>query len=185
MSDETAKRLPRRQLFAYSIADTPMSMASMPVALFLPAFYTQDLMAVSFPCFIFLGEGDLWDAAALLFVVGIGGGNFAVVPSSMKADVIDLERLESGEDRAGLFFSAWSTATKMVSALGVGISMPLLDLLGVDPTVTNAPDQVFALQAYFSFVPVAFYALAAYLVVKYPITRSRHHEIREQLAAER
>ena len=142
------------------------------------------IMGITFPCFMFLGSGDLWLAAGLLFIVGIGGGNLNVVPASMKADVIDLDTLESGEERAGLFFAAWSTATKVVLAVGVGISLPLLDLFGFDPSIKNGPDELFALQAYYSFVPVIFYLLAAYLLLRWPITREKHSEIRAQLATQ-
>lgn len=141
------------------------------------------MMGLIFPTFMFLGEGDLVFTAILFFSLGLAGGNLFVIPSSMKADVIDLDRLESGEDRAGLFFAAWSTATKMVSALGVGITLPVLAYLGFDPTVENGPDQLFALQAYYAFAPVVFYLLAGALVVGYPITRKRHQEIRASLAA--
>jgi len=140
------------------------------------------LMGLAFPQFIWLGEGDLAYAAFLLFVIGLGGGNTSVVPTSMKADVIDLDAIESGEDRAGLFFAAWSTSTKIVSALGVGISMPVLAYLGFDPTIVNSPEQLFSLRAWFSFAPVVFYLLSAVLVIGYPITRAAHAEMRAQLA---
>ncbi len=140
------------------------------------------LMGLMFPQFLWLGAGDAWLAAFFLFVVGIGGGNMAVVPTSMKADVIDLDALESGEDRAGLFFAAWSTATKMVGALGVGISLPALAYLGFDPTIVNESEQLFSLRAWFALVPVLFYLASAALIIGYPITRARHTEIRAQLA---
>ena len=139
------------------------------------------VLALTFPGFMFVGEGDLWLGAGLMFVVGIAS-NFAVVPVSMKADVIDLDELQSGEKRAGVFFAAWSTATKLAMALGVGISMPALELLGFDPKVTNAPEQLFALRAWFSFAPPAFYVVAAAMLLGYPITRSRHREIQARLA---
>ena len=72
----------------------------------------------------------------------------------------------------------------MVLAVGVGISLPLLDLFGFDPSIKNGPDELFALQAYYSFVPVIFYLLAAYLLIRWPITRERHSEIRAKLAAQ-
>jgi GPH family glycoside/pentoside/hexuronide:cation symporter len=141
------------------------------------------LMGLVFPQFIWLGEGDLLFAAFLLFVLGIGGGNTQVVPTSMKADVIDLDSIESGEDRAGLFFAAWSTSTKVVGALGVGISLPVLAYLGFDPTIVNPPEQLFSLRAWFAFAPMGFYLLSAVLVIGYPITRARHAQLRAQLAA--
>ena len=109
------------------------------------------LMGLMFPQFFWLGEGDLLLMSVFLFVIGIGGGNNQVVPTSMKADVIDLDAIESGEDRAGLFFAAWSTATKIVVALGVGISMPALGYLGFDPTVVNDAENLLSLRAWFCF----------------------------------
>jgi len=143
------------------------------------------LMGLAFPQFIWLGPGDAWLAAALLFIIGIGGGNTSVVPSSMKADVIDLDSLESGEDRAGLFFAAWSTATKVVAALGVGISMPILAWFGFDPKIVNSPEDLRAFQLYFSLSPPVFYLLSAALIVGYPITGKTHAAIRERLLAAR
>ncbi len=140
------------------------------------------LMGVMFPQFIWLGPGDLVLVGALMFVLGIGGGNTQVVPSSMKADVIDLDSLESGQDRAGLFFAAWSTATKVVAALGVGISMPVLAVLGFDPTVVNSPEDLRAFQVYFSLSPLAFYLLSGFLIIGYPIDEAGHARIRRRLA---
>lgn len=143
------------------------------------------LMGLVFPQFVWLGPGDVALTALLLFVIGIGGGNTQVVPSSMKADVIDLDSVESGEDRAGLFFAAWSTATKVVAALGVGISMPILAWFGFDPKIVNDPEQLRAFQLYFSLSPPLFYLLSALLVIGYPITRQSHGAIRARLAAAR
>ena len=140
------------------------------------------IIGFMFPQFMWLQEGDVTLALILMVVIGFAVGNIGVVPASMKADVIDLDSLESGEDRAGLFFAAWSTVTKLVSALGVGISMPILAWFGFDPTIKNAPEQIFAFQAYFSFAPVVFYFAAAFLIIGYPITRATHKQIREQLA---
>ena len=139
------------------------------------------LMGITFPQFVWVGPGDVAAAQLILFIIGIGGGNTQVVPSSMKADVIDLDRLRSGEDRAGLFFAAWSTATKVVAALGVGISMPILAWFGFDPTVVNPPEQLESFQRYFSLSPLVFYVLSALLIVRYPITRQTHSSIRAEL----
>jgi glycoside/pentoside/hexuronide:cation symporter, GPH family len=143
------------------------------------------IIGIMFPQFMWLNEGDVTFALVLMVVIGFAVGNLGVVPASMKADVIDLDSVESGEDRAGLFFAAWSTVTKLVSALGVGISMPILAWLGFDPTIKNAPEQIFAFQAYFSFAPVIFYFAAAFLIIGYPITRASHARIRDELARRR
>jgi GPH family glycoside/pentoside/hexuronide:cation symporter len=140
------------------------------------------LMGLMFPQFMWVGEGDIMLTLLIMIVIGFGAGNNNVVPASMKADVIDLDAVESGEDRAGLFFAAWSTATKLVGALGVGISMPLLAWVGFDPGIRNEAEQLRLFQSYFSFAPVLFYLLSAALVIGYPITRLTHAKIRRQLA---
>ena len=103
----------------------------------------------------------------------------------MKADVIDLDSLECGEDRAGLFFAAWSTATKLVAALGVGISLPVLGFLGFDPSITNPQEKLDILKAYFAFAPVPMYLLSAVFLWGYPINQRRHEEIKAQLQEQR
>jgi Na+/melibiose symporter-like transporter len=138
-------------------------------------------IGLMFPQFMWLDQGDVTLALVLMVVIGFAAGNIHVVPASMKADVIDLDSVASGEDRAGLFFAAWSTVTKLVSALGVGISLPVLAWLGFDPTVQNTTEQLRAFQTYFSFAPVPFYLAAAWLVLGYPITRASHARIRAEL----
>lgn len=147
--------------------------------------YSILVIGLMFPQFMWLDQGDVGLGLFLMVVIGFAVGNVTVVPASMKADVIDLDSIASGEDRAGLFFAAWSTATKLVSALGVGISMPILAWLGFDPTIRNAPEQLFAFQAYFSFAPVLFYLAAALLIIGYPINRATHARVREVLARRR
>src|SRR5690606_26599325 len=55
--------IPRRQLFSYSIAELPMSMVATPVALFLPALYTQDLGLGMTTVGLVLMLTKFWDVA--------------------------------------------------------------------------------------------------------------------------
>jgi Na+/melibiose symporter-like transporter len=58
--------------------------------------------------YMLVGHGDEKLMLGVLMTSGIGSGALTALPSSMKADVVDLDAIESGEDRAGLFFAAWS-----------------------------------------------------------------------------
>ena len=60
-----------------------------------------------------LGEGDIYWMMIGLMITGFGGATSYVIPHSMKADVIDLDKLNSGEDRAASFFAVWSFITKI------------------------------------------------------------------------
>ena len=103
----------------------------------------------------------------------------------MKADVIDLDTLESGENRAALFFSAWSFAQKATASIGGVIAMFGLALMGFNaaPDAVNGEAEMFGLRFLFSTFPSIFFLTAAAIVWKYPVTEERHAEIRAALAA--
>ena len=64
------------------------------------------LIAVAHPFYLLHGQGDFVWMLPVSIVSGIAGGAFVALPNSMKADVIDLDGLKSGADRAGSFFAA-------------------------------------------------------------------------------
>jgi len=150
---------------------------------YLASFF---LLAFAHPFYLLLGEGDFWWMLPITLVTGFAGGGFSqTLPNSMKADVIDLDTLRSGENRAALFFSAWSFATKATSSLGVAFALYGLALFGFDATDggSNGPDELFGLRFLFSTFPSVFFLAGAAIVWKYPITEARHAEIRAELEA--
>ena len=93
------------------------------------------MIAMSLNCLFFLpaaflGEGDMAIFTLICVATGLCLGADLVLPSSMQADVIEVDSISSGESRAALYFSIWSLASKFALALAVGISFPLLDLAG-------------------------------------------------------
>jgi len=148
---------------------------------YLAAFF---LLASAHPFYLLLGEGDFWWMLPITVATGFAGGGFsATLPNSMKADVIDLDTLRSGENRAALFFSAWSFAQKATSSVGAAIAMFGLALFGFEPGGNNDADEIFGLRFLFSTFPSIFFLTGAAIVWKYPITEARHAEIRAELEA--
>jgi Na+/melibiose symporter-like transporter len=141
------------------------------------------IIAVAHPFYLLLGDGDFWWMLPITIATGFSAGGFAALPNSMKADVIDLDTLKSGENRAALFFSTWSFTAKMSGSLGGWIALTGLALFSFDasPGATNTPDQLFGLRFLFALLPSAFYLLAGAVIWKYPITEARHAEMRAEL----
>ncbi|MGA1676515.1 MAG: MFS transporter [Pseudomonadales bacterium] len=136
------------------------------------------------PFYMLLGPGDFWYMLPITLVTGFAAGGFgAALPNSMKADVIDLDHLESGENRAALFFSSWSFVQKLVASLGTAIAMFGLALVGFQSGQQNGEEPLLGLRLLFSTLPSVFYLLAAAIVWGYPITAERHAEIRAALDA--
>jgi GPH family glycoside/pentoside/hexuronide:cation symporter len=132
---------------------------------------------VAQPGYWFLGEGDLYWMMVVFFILGIGIGSFTAIPAAMKADVVDLDRLMSGEDRTGLFFSVWALANKLVVAFAAGFVLNLLALFDFQASGTNGPDQIMALRVIFIFLPIVFYVIALAVMWNYPISEERHRRL--------
>ena len=146
---------------------------------YLAAFF---LLASAHPFYLLLGEGDFWWMLPITFATGFAGGGFSsTLPNSMKADVIDLDTLRSGENRAALFFSAWSFAQKATSSVGVAFALYGMALFGFVAGGDNGPDELFGVRFLFSTFPSLFFLTGAAIVWKYPITEERHAEIRAEL----
>ena len=143
----------------------------------------MSLMLVAQPWYLVLGEGDLRWMMAILFISGMSAGSFVALPSAMKADVIDLDRLETGEDRTGLFFSTWSLAQKAIVAWATGFALLILEFADFQPSGVNGPEQILALKIAFAGIPVMCYALAVWIIRPYPITEARHALVLQQLAS--
>lgn len=129
------------------------------------------------PGYWFLGPGDLHYMMIVFFILGIGIGSFTALPAAMKADVVDLDRIRSGEDRTGLFFSVWSLANKLVIAFAAGFVLNVLAFFDFQATGNNGPDQINALRVVFIFLPVFFYVIAFLVMWNYPISEGRHKRL--------
>lgn len=141
------------------------------------------VMVLATASYMLVGKGDLILVMTILTVSGIGSGALSALPASMKADVIDLDAIESGEDRAGLFFAAWSLAVKFVAAVGQGLAFTTLAWIGFHASGSNGPDEIFGLRLFYSAGPMCLYLIALLIVWNYPITSARHTKLRAELAA--
>lgn len=129
-----------------------------------------------------LEPGDLWAFAVICVVTGGALGADLMLPPAMQGDVVDLDRLRTGRERAGLYFALWSMGTKLPLALAVGLAFPLLASLGFDPgagVVTSAG--LSALAMIYALVPSVLKAVAVVLVWNHPLTERRHAAIVRRL----
>jgi len=143
------------------------------------------VIGLAHPFYLFLGEGDFWYMLPITLVTGFAAGGFAALPNSMKADVIDLDTLKTGENRAALFFSTYSFTAKLAGSVGGSIGLFSLAYIGfnsVSPEL-NSEDQLFGLSFLFAMFPSVFYLTACAIAWGYPITEEKHMELRNELEA--
>jgi GPH family glycoside/pentoside/hexuronide:cation symporter len=125
----------------------------------------------------------LWGAIASV-ISGLPYAASNQLMRSLMADAGDEEKLKSGVDRTGLLYAVLTGTSKIGGALAVGVTFVGLDRVGFDAASDhNGPVATMGLHALFLGLPGALFILAAVVLIRYPLTRQRHDEIR--LALER
>jgi Na+/melibiose symporter-like transporter len=130
-----------------------------------------------------LGPGDVAWFYLITVLTGLSLGVDLALPAAMQADVIDQDTADGGGERAGLFFGLWGMATKLALALAVGISFPLLGLVGFSTEGENTADALLVLALTYAALPVGFKLAAMALIWRFPIDESAQRQLRMRIEA--
>jgi GPH family glycoside/pentoside/hexuronide:cation symporter len=101
----------------------------------------------------------------------------------MLPDVVEYDRLESGEHRGGMYYGVWGFTFKLTSALGIALSGWVLQLAGYVPNVPQSTETLRVIRLFFGPIPLVITLVALPLLIRYPITRQIHAQMRQQLEA--
>jgi Na+/melibiose symporter-like transporter len=146
-------------------------------------------IAMLWACLVFafvplLGPGDWLWFLGISILSGAALGADLALPPAIQADVVDLDRLETGEGRAGLLFAASSMAQKLGNALAVGIGLPLLEMLGFR-TGDGAVEGLGALVALYCGAPVVLKLAAVAIMWRFPLDAGTQALLRARIEAAR
>jgi GPH family glycoside/pentoside/hexuronide:cation symporter len=136
----------------------------------------------------FLQPGQVTETFLLAAMAGIGISVGYLVPWSMVPDVVELDELQTGRRREGVFYGFFVFLQKMGLALGLFVSGWALDLTGYINATPGQPDPVqpasalLAMRVLIGPVSAVILLLSFLAVRAYPITRAKHAEIRAELA---
>jgi len=139
----------------------------------------------------FIQPGQTNLVFVLAVIAGTGLAVAYLVPWSMVPDVIELDELETGQRREGVFYGFFVFLQKLGLSLGLFISGQVLEYVGYIRAVPGQPDPVqpervlLALRILVGPAGAAILLLSFLAVYLYPITKEKHAEIRAQLAARR
>ncbi|TFV97946.1 MFS transporter [Algoriphagus kandeliae] len=131
--------------------------------------------------FLFV-PGKPWMFIFSLPFHSFGIGSLFVLMMSMTADVIDLDELNYGKRREGVFGAIYWYMVKFGFAIAGGLSGVILTVVGFDGNAAVQPEgAVTGLRLFFSGLPMLGTIVAMYLMHDYDVDEERANKIREEL----
>lgn len=147
-------------------------------------------VAMSIACIVFafaplLDRGDVIEFAIITILTGLILGADLIIPSSIQADVIDVDTANTGEQRSGVYFAAWSVATQLSLAGAVGLAFPVLDWAGFEAVKSGSlPDGangLFTLAVLYGWVPVVLKLTAISLMWSFPLDKAQQEALKAKI----
>ena len=122
----------------------------------------------------------------IMCLKGSSIGALAALPAAMAADVVDVDTAQTGEQRAGAYFSIWSMTRKMAYAIGITVGTGSAVFFGFDSladplNTTNTDFSLLMLAVLYSVVPALFKFVAMPLLWTYPLTEEKVKEIQAEI----
>ncbi len=132
--------------------------------------------------FLFV-PGKPWIYIIALPFFSFGIGSLFTIMMSMTADVIDIDELNTGKRREGIFGAIYWWMVKVGFAIAGALSGAIIAFVGFTPDLATTDQQsaVDGLHTFFCFFPLAGTIIAILVMRNYDITEKRSNEIRAQL----
>jgi glycoside/pentoside/hexuronide:cation symporter, GPH family len=134
-------------------------------------------------CLLLVGFGDWQLLLALTVAQGLAQGSGNLMLRAMVADVADLQKLQTGEERAGLLFSIFNMTGSLAMAMAVAVAFAAVGWFGFMPGGNNDATAMHGLQLVFALGPALSHLISALLVWNFPLDQQRHAQIRSALTA--
>ena len=134
----------------------------------------------------FVGEGDLRWMQMVVSLTGACSACGTVIGSSMLADVIDADELETGERKEGAYYSAYTFLYKSSSGVMAMITGFALAWTGFVPNAADQTELVgLAFRSLNGLVPFTTMLIGAFILASYPLSEEIHAGIRAKLDTRR
>jgi Na+/melibiose symporter-like transporter len=120
--------------------------------------------------------------AVLLLLNFFFGAAAGVAVPAMLGDVVDYGRLKFGRDRAGTYYAFYALIQKAVTGVGMALGLLILDRFAFKASGgAQTAAGTFGVQLAYAYLPALLLLVIVPLLLRYPITRSRHAQILREL----
>jgi len=123
-----------------------------------------------------------------MYIIGLpffsfGIGSLFTIMMSMTADILDIDELNTGLRREGIFGAIYWWMVKVGFAIAGGLSGIIISVVGFNPDLATVDQQaaVDGLHAFFCFFPMAGTILAIWVMKDYSITEESAKKVRAEI----
>ncbi|MEH2269342.1 MAG: MFS transporter, partial [Nostoc sp.] len=146
-------------------------------------FLGMSLWIIAAAGLFFLQPGQIILMYVMAVMAGVGVSTAYLIPWSMIPDVIELDELQTGQRREGIFYGFMVLLQKFGLAFGLFLVGNALQVAGFKESVAGSPlpiqpeSALFAIRIAVGPIPTVCLILGLVLTYFYPITREMHAEI--------
>jgi GPH family glycoside/pentoside/hexuronide:cation symporter len=119
-------------------------------------------------------------------LMGMAAASLWMLHSSIGADIIDYDELNTGKRREGAFTACASYILKLGNSFGYYLSGLILTWSGFTWKLkVQAPETIFWIRSSLASLPIVGLIIAIIFVLRVPLTRQKSEEIRRSLEVRR
>ncbi len=119
-------------------------------------------------------------------MMGLAASGLWMLHSSIGADIIDFDELNTGKRREGSFTACMSYILKLGNSLGYFVSGLILNWIGFDAAVkVQTTHAITGIRLALALIPIFGLSLAVYFVSRMELTKQKCYDIREALEKRR
>jgi Na+/melibiose symporter-like transporter len=141
------------------------------------------IVAVTNAAMFFVPAGGTLVFTMLFVLKGSCYGAVLILPGAMVADTVDIDTAQTLDRQQGLFFAAIAMVQKMGYALGAGLPLLLLGMVGYNSAGEHRAEPLLALSISYSLIPTMLVLVAAALTWRYSLTAAQHRIMRAEIDA--
>ena len=127
-------------------------------------------------------EDQLMFMNIAVILLGFGLSSHWVAPYAMLPDVIEHDEAETGERREGMYYGVYGLIDKIMRTLGVFLVGMGLYFFGYVPNAAQSAGSLLGIRLIFGPIPALLLIFVFPLLLRYPVTRQSHAELRKELA---
>jgi GPH family glycoside/pentoside/hexuronide:cation symporter len=122
----------------------------------------------------------------LAVLAGVGFGAVQVLPWAILPDTIEWDELQTGKRHEGMFYSLVTLFRKIAASISVPVLLLMLSWTGYVPNAATQPaSAILGIRLLTGPYPAILLLVGVVFASRYPLTRQRFAQVRQELAERR